>query len=211
MIRYPIFLKLSGRRVVIIGGGIVAARKAQAILATGAELVVVAETIDDTLIAFCKDANAELKECSYSKDYLSGAVLAIAATSDHELNKQIYKDCQELGLLCNVVDIPQLCDFFVPAVVKRGDLQIAVSTEGSCPAYAGYLRKKLEQIFTDEHARFLTELKAIRKLIIEDVPDPAGRKRLLERLVDDKSFEFFLQNGSDQWKAYVANLIQDVS
>ena len=149
MVKYPIFLKLSSRRVVIIGGGAVAARKAQSLLAAGAHVVVVADTIDDMLIAFCQDANAELIKSRYSKDYLSGAVLAIAATNDHELNKQIYKDCQELGLLCNVVDVPELCDFFVPAVVKRGDLQIAISTNGRCPAYAALLRKKLEQNYTD--------------------------------------------------------------
>ena len=85
-------------------------------------------------------------------------MLAIAATSDRQLNRRIYKDCQELEILCNVVDAPELCDFIVPAVVKRGDLQIAIGTEGNCPAYAGHLRKKLEQSFTDKHGEFLAEL-----------------------------------------------------
>jgi len=211
MVKYPIFLKLSNKRVVIIGGGVVAARKARVILATGASLIVIAKTIDKALSNLCKDASIELIECEYSKDYLSGAVLAIAATSDNQLNKQIYKDCQELGILCNVVDVPHLCDFFVPAVVKRSDLQIAISTEGSCPAYAKHLRKKLELIFTDKHGEFLTKLKAIRERIIEDVTDPAGRKELLEQLVNDKSFEFFIQNGSDQWQNYAKELCNGFS
>lgn len=205
--KYPIFLELGGRRVVIIGGGAVAVRKAQALLSAGARLVVVADKVNDALTALCAGTDAELIKSRYSKAYLAGAVLAVAATNKPELNRRIYKDCQELEILCNVVDEPQLCDFFVPAVVKRGDLQIAVGTEGDCPAYAGHLRKKLEQTFTEKHGEFLTELETLRKRIIKEVPDPAGRKAILGHLVDDKSFEYFLQNGPDKWHQYAETLI----
>jgi len=95
----------------------------------------------------------------------------------------------------------------VPAVVRRGDLQIAIGTEGQCPAYAGRIRKKLEQTFTDKHGQFLAELEALRKRIMEDVPDAADRKALLGQLADDKSFEYFVQNGPAQWQAYADRLI----
>jgi len=207
MAKYPIFLELGGRRAVVIGGGAVAARKAQALLAAGARLVVVSKDIDDALTALCQGTNAELIKSGYSKNYIAEAVLVIAATGDSQLNKQIYKDCQKLEILCNVVDAPELCDFIVPAVVKRGDLQIAIGTEGDCPAYAGHLRKKLEQTFTDKHGEFLAELEKLRKRIIEDVPDQADRKALLGELVDDKSFEYFIQNGPAQWQEYADRLI----
>jgi len=206
--KYPIFLELGGRRVVVIGGGAVAVRKAQALLAAGARLVVVADKADDAITVLCAGTNAELIKSKYSKVYLAGAVLAVAATNKPELNRRIYKDCQELEILCNVVDEPQLCDFFVPAVVKRGDLQIAVGTEGDCPAYAGHLRKKLEQTFTEKHGEFLTELEILRKRIITEMPDPADRKAILGQLVDDKSFEYFLQNGPDKWHQYAETLIR---
>jgi precorrin-2 dehydrogenase/sirohydrochlorin ferrochelatase len=207
MAKYPIFLELRGRRAIVIGAGAVALRKAQSLLAAGARLVVVAERIDNTLTTLCQSTDAELIKSKYSKDYLVGAVLAIAATNKPELNRQIYKDCQQLQILCNVVDAPGLCDFLVPAVVKRGDLQIAVGTEGHCPAYAGHLRKKLEQTFTDKHGEFLAELETLRKRIIEDVPNSADRKALLGQLVDDRSFEYFVQNGPAQWQAYADRLI----
>ena len=207
MSKYPIFLELSGRRVVVIGAGAVAARKAQSLLDAGARLVIVADKIDDVLTGLCQGTNAELIKSKYAKDYLTGAALVIAATGDRQLNRQIYKDCQELEILCNVVDEPQLCDFFVPAVVKRGDLQIAICTEGHSPAYAGHIRKKLEQTFTDKHGEFLAELKTLRKRIIKDVSDPTDRKTLLGQLVDDKSFEYFVQNGPAQWRAYADRLI----
>ena len=207
MAKYPIFLELSGRRTVVIGGGAVAVRKAQGLLAAGARLVVVAEHVNDMLTALCARSEAELVRSKYSKNYLAGAVLAIAATNNQQLNKQIYKDCQELEVICNVVDDPELCDFFVPAVVKRGDLQIAIGTEGYCPAYAGHLRKKLEQAFTSKHGEFLAELETLRKRIIKDMPDPADRKALLGQLVDDKSFEYFIENGPAKWQAYADKLI----
>jgi len=210
MAKYPIFLELGSRRVVVIGGGSVAVRKAQSLLAAGARLVVVAERIDDILTALCRDKNAELIKSRYSKNYLAGALLAIAATNNHKLNKQIYKDCQELEVLCNVVDVPELCDFFVPAVVKRGNLQIAIGTEGQCPAYAGHTRKKLEAIFTEKHGQFLDELERLRKKIIQDVSDPSDRKTVLGQLADDESFESFVENGSDQWNAFARELINNL-
>lgn len=207
MAKYPIFLELAGRRAVVIGGGAVAVRKAQGLLAAGARLVVVAEHVDDMLTALCARSEAELVRSKYSKNYLAGAVLAIAATNNQQLNKQIYKDCQELEILCNVVDQPELCDFFVPAVVKRGDLQIAIGTEGYCPAYSGHLRKKLERTFSDKHGQFLAELETLRKRIIKEIPNPADRKALLGQLVDDKSFEYFIENGPAKWQAYADKLI----
>ena len=210
MAKYPIFLELSGRRVVVVGGGAVAVRKAQTLLAAGARLVVVAERIDNMLTALCRDKNAELIKSKYSKEYLAEAVLTIAATNNHQLNRRIYKDCQELEVLCNVVDEPELCDFFVPAVVKRGDLQIAVGTEGHCPAYAGHIRKKLEEIFTEKHGQFLAELEMLRKRIIEDVAEPSERKALLGKLADDESFEYFVENGPAQWRTFAEELVKKV-
>ena len=200
MAKYPIFLELKGRRVVVIGGGTVAVRKVQSLLAAKARLVVVAEHIDKMMTALCKSKNTELIKSKYSKEYLAEAVLAIAATNNHKLNQQIYKDCQELEVLCNIVDEPEFCDFYVPAVVRRGDLQIAIGTEGHCPAYAGHIRKKLEKIFVEEHGQFLAELQRIRKKIIDEVPEPAERKTVLGLLVDDESFEYFIRNGPEQWR-----------
>ena len=209
--KYPIFLELSGRRVVLIGGGAVAARKAQVLLAAGARLVVVAERIDEMLTVLCRDKTAELIRSKYARSYLAEAVLVVAATNNNRLNKQIYKDCQELEILCNVVDVPELCDFFVPAVVKRGSLQIAVSTDGYCPAYAGHLRKKLEALFTEKHGEFLAELECMRQKIIAEIADPADRKTLLGRLVDEKSFEYFVENGPAEWRTFADELVNSLT
>ena len=207
MAKYPIYLELAGRRVVVVGAGAVAARKAEALSEAGARVVVIAKDVDETFEKTCSKPNIELVISSYSKDHLAQALLAIAATNDLELNRRIYKDCQKLEVLCNVVDQPELCDFFVPAVVKRGPLQIAVGTDGNCPAYAGHLRKKLEDQFTEDHGRFVIELESIRKKVIADIPDGAKRKMILGQLAGDKSFDYFLTNGPAEWQSYAQQII----
>ncbi len=210
MAKYPIFLELGGRRAVVVGGGVVAVRKAESLLEAGARLVIITHKPSDAIIDLCTRHGAELIRAKYSKEYIAEAVIVIAATNDPAVNEQVYHDCQELEILCNVVDEPRLCDFFVPAVVKRGDLQIAIGTEGNCPAYAGHLRKKLEAIFTEEHGRFLAELERVRREIIEQIPEP-DRKAVLGKLVDDESFEYFRTNGPAAWRERAQSLVSSRS
>ena len=210
MAKYAIFLELRGRRAVVIGGGSVAVRKAQALIDVGARLIVVAHKVSEVMTVLCSQCGAELIRSRYTKQYLAGASLVIAATNDNELNTRIYKDCQELEILCNVVDNPELCDFFVPAVVKRGGLQIAISTEGYCPAYAGHIRKKLEKIISQKHGDFLAELEKVRQIIINDIENPAERKILLGELVDDESFEFFISEGPKAWRERAESKIKAI-
>ncbi len=209
MAKYPIFLDLTDRRTVVIGAGNVAIRKAQSLRDAGARVVIIADKAGDTAVAFCADNDIELVTSSYTKSYLSAASLVIAATNDSELNSRIYKDCQEQEILCNVVDQPHLCDFYVPALVQRGSLQIAIGTDGACPAYAGHLRRKLQEQFTEDHSRFMVELEAVRKKVIENLSELADRKSLLGKLVDDQSFDYFIKNGSAAWHDRADKLIAE--
>ncbi len=206
--KYAIFLELGNRRVVLVGGGAVAVRKAHTLLEAGARLVVVAEEASDAMVSLCVQRGVELIRAKYSKEYLGEAVIVVAATNDPAVNEQVYRDCQALEILCNVVDEPQLCDFFVPAVVKRGDLQIAIGTGGDYPAYAGHLRKKLEALFTEEHGHFLAELECIRTRVLQEVPGAEDRKALLGRLADDESFDYFKAHGSAAWHQMAQGIIE---
>lgn len=211
MAKYPIYLEMSGRRAVVIGAGAVAARKVQPLVEAGARVVVVAEHVQPEFEkAFCLP-HVELVISPYEKEYLVGATLVIAATNDEALNRRIFADCQAMDVLCNVVDQPELCDFYVPAVVKRGDLQIAVSTDGHCPAYAGHLRKKLEELFTESHGQFVEALEATRRQAIDAIEDANQRKAVIGRLAGDESFEFFLRHGRNQWQEHSQSLIADYS
>ena len=207
MAKYPIFLEMSGRKAVVVGGGAVALKKGQALLEAGARILMVAEKASELVTLFCQDNHVELIKSKYSKDYLSDSALVIAATNNKQVNGQVYKDCQELEILCNVVDDPELCDFFVPAVVRRKDLKIAIGTEGNCPAYAGHIRKKLEEFFTEEHGDFLCELEMVRDQIKDEVADQAERKAILGKLASDESFEYYKQKGSASWRERALEVI----
>jgi precorrin-2 dehydrogenase/sirohydrochlorin ferrochelatase len=200
MAKYPIFLELRGRKAVVIGGGAVAARKVRSLLAAEADVTIVARNISKPFDGLTRRSGARLIAGRYSKRHLKGATVAIAATNDSGLNERIHQDCKALGILCNVVDEPKLCDFFVPAVVQRGDLQIAISTSGRSPAYAGHIRKTLERIFTSNHGRFVRELEKVRMQIMEHVSRPADRKVIMGQLVEDRSFEYFRRNGAAAWR-----------
>ncbi len=207
MAKYPIYLEMSGRRAVVIGAGAVAVRKVQTLAEAGARVTVVAEHflpgVEETFL----EAHVETVVSRYHKDFLVAATLVIAATNNNELNRRIYADCQELEILCNVVDQPLLCDFFVPAVVKRGDLQIAIGTDGNCPAYAGHIRQKLEEMFTETHGRFVDELEKVRSRIIAEISDSDRRKALLGKLASDESFDYFTQHGRDRWHHHANDMI----
>ncbi len=209
MAKYPIYLEMNGRRSVVIGAGAVAARKVQSLQEAGARVTVIAEQVQPVLEKAFYLPHVELVLSPYQKAYLVGATLVIAATDNLALNRQIFSDCQELEILCNVVDQPELCDFFVPAGVKRGDLKVAISTEGHCPAYAGHLRKKLEAIITDTHGHFVDALEQARRQVLESIHNPDQRKAVLGRLAGDDSFEYFMRHGTDLWQQHSHELIAD--
>ena len=209
MAKYPIYLDLNQQRVVIIGGGSVAFRKAEVLLETGARIVVVAKRVSQAMEDLClTHTSMELIQGSYAKEYLGCARLVIAATNDQELNETVYEDCQSLEILCNVVDQPDLCDFYVPALVQRGCLQIAIGTDGNCPAYAGHLRRKIEQLITEQHGQFVYQLEWARKEVLRASDDPDLKKSILGDLVSDHSFEIFCHQGEGQWRDYALQHIQ---
>jgi precorrin-2 dehydrogenase/sirohydrochlorin ferrochelatase len=202
MAKFPIYLEMAGRRAVVIGAGPVAVRKVNALHDAGARITVIAIHVSSAVEEAFSLLDVELVLTPYRKDYLVGATLVIAATNDMILNRQVYHDCQELEILCNVVDQPELCDFYTPAVVKRGDLQIAIGTDGNCPAYAGHIRRKLEDVFTQTHAEFVSLLEQMRKRILDEIHNANQRKALLGELASDESFEIFNSKGPSQWKNY---------
>ena len=209
MAGYPIFLELAGKRIIVIGSGSAAVKKIQTLLRAGARVVVIAESIDTLIPLQSSGANIELIKSKYSKEYLAGALLVIAFTDRSDLNRQIYKDCQQLEILCNIADDAEHCDFYLPAVVKRGPLQVAVAAEVSFPAFTGHIRKKLEAVITEDHGRFLDALENIRRLVTENISDSDDRKVILGRLADDASFDYFKNNGPEKWKQFAQKIIEE--
>jgi siroheme synthase-like protein len=158
---FPLFINLKDQSCIIIGGGPVAARKAETLLDFGARLTVIAPEFSDAMKALSPE---RLWRRSYSgPEDLCGARLAVAATGDKECNKRISQDAQKAGIPVNVADDPALCTFYFPALVKRGELVGAISTSGGCPRLASRLREELETRWPADMGPLLENLSAERK------------------------------------------------
>jgi siroheme synthase-like protein len=159
VVLYPIFLGLSGRRCVVVGGGEVANRKARKLLQARARVVVISPELQPEL----ESVAVEIHRRPYREGDLEGAYLAFAATDSRETNAAVAREAKERGIPANVADRPLEGDFAVPSVLRRGRLQVAVSTGGASPALARRIRGELEEVFGPEWAGIVEELDAARR------------------------------------------------
>lgn len=181
---FPLFVDLSGRPVLLVGGGLVAERKLKTLLCFGASVSLVSPQITAEIQ---RQADAGLFCCrqrAYRPQDMESVGLAVAASDDREVNRRVSQDARRAGIPVNVVDDPALCTFYFPAVVQRGDLTVGISTAGSYPAFAAYARRKIETMFPDNCGEMLAALKEERQRILREVPDPAERRAALESLLE---------------------------
>ena len=190
----PVFLKLRGRRVLVVGGGNVAESKIESLLLSEAEVHVVAPELNAKVSELARAGKIVWRQKSFGPADLDGVFLAIAATNIPEVNHLVYRLAEERSILCNAVDDPEYCHFYYGAVVRRGPLQIAISTDGLSPALAQRLRRELEQQFGPEYEAWLEYLGAMRDLIRASTPDEQSRKEQLHKLVEPGALADFVNS-----------------
>jgi precorrin-2 dehydrogenase/sirohydrochlorin ferrochelatase len=193
MALFPAFLKMAGRRCLVVGAGPIAEEKIESLLHTDAKIIVVAPEATERVQSWARARKIRWHRRKFRPADLSKAFVVIAATSNSRLHAKIFRQARRLRVLCNSVDDPANCDFYYGSVVRRGELQIAISTAGHSPALAQRLRKKLEKEIGAEYERFVTTLGAARKRLFAKTISPARRKALLHDLASEISFEKFLQ------------------
>jgi precorrin-2 dehydrogenase/sirohydrochlorin ferrochelatase len=177
---YLVNLAVAGKSAVVIGGGQVAARKVEDLLAAQARVTVVATDSGEAIRELAEAGRIALRLRPYAKDDLAGAFVAIAATGDEEVNRRVAGDAAALNVLVNVVDRPALCTFTVPATVRRGDLTLAVATEGRCPALAGILREELQERYGPEYAGLVDLFGELRAKMIAETWDGRSIRAALD-------------------------------
>jgi len=199
---FPAFLKLHSRPVLVVGGGGIAAQKIPGLLEAGAHVHVVSPKLAPQLAEWVRNQQITWSPKPFEPNDLDGAFLVIAATSLRDLNAQVYREADLRNILCNAVDDIDHCHFYYGSIVQRGDLQIAISTNGKSPALAQRLRKELEEQFGPEYACWLDWLGAARETLRAQSSDPEATKRWLHALASRSMFERFLQqaNSSDNSK-----------
>jgi len=199
---YPVFLNLKGKRCVVIGGGKVAERKVKGLLEAGASVTVISPVLTTELQRLRDQKILTHLARQYQTGDLGDAFLVIAATSDMEVNKQIFREASEIPL--NVVDIPELCTFIVPSVIRKGPLIIAISTSGMSPALSRSLRLELQEIIPDELSEFLEYLYNIRK----EIKGKEGSGDILREIGSHRILRVLINSGLEEAKREVRNILR---
>lgn len=194
----PINLNLSGQTCVVIGGGAVAERKVESLLEYGAAVRVVSPEVTPTLARLASEGRIERIESEYRAEHLSDAFLVIGATDDRAVNTRISSDARTRGLLVNVVDDPDLCNFIVPASVRRGDVIISISTSGRSPAMARRLREEIEERYGPEYGLLADLLGSLRDEVKARHADPAERMRAYNRILDSDVLRLLSEGRPDE-------------
>jgi siroheme synthase-like protein len=196
---FPIFVKLQERLVVVVGGGEIAAGKIDGLLRAGARVRVIAPDVHAVFAEPIRNRKIEWIPREFASGDLAGATLVIAATSAAGVNAAVFREAESCGIMCNAVDDIENCHFYYGSIVQRGDLQIAISTNGKSPALAQRLRQELEQQFGPEYETWLEWLGAARELLrAADGGGTETNKQMLHHLASKPMYERFVREANRQ-------------
>jgi precorrin-2 dehydrogenase/sirohydrochlorin ferrochelatase len=190
---YPLFIELLDRPVLVVGGGAVAERKVQSLLEAGADITLVAPDVTQELQRLAKNKAIRIHQRRFEEMDVERALLVITATDDAQIQNRAVAAARSRGIPVNTVDQPALCDFIVPAVVRHGDVIVAISTSGKSPALAAALRGKVESVITPDAARAARILGEIRTEVHHRFPDPERRKQVFQEIVNSGILDWISQ------------------
>jgi precorrin-2 dehydrogenase / sirohydrochlorin ferrochelatase len=186
---FPMFLKLEGRPCLVVGAGKIGESKIRSLLIARAPVHVVAPWVTPAVASWQRAGVLTWEAREFEPKDLDSIFLVIAATSSIDVNDLVYREASRRQILCNVVDDPERCDFYYPAVVRRGALQVAISTEGNSPALAQKLRRDFEAQLPSVYAGWIAQLGQLRKKLFRRALDPAHRRNLLHELANRTPFD----------------------
>jgi precorrin-2 dehydrogenase/sirohydrochlorin ferrochelatase len=194
---YIACLRLSGRRCVVVGGGDIGLEKVEGLLACDADVTLVAPEAHPELAQLALEGSIRWERREYEPADLERTFLAIAATSDTEVNIRVYEDAAAHAMLVNVVDVPPLCNFILPAIVRTGPLAIAISTAGASPALAKRMKREVAELFGEPYALLAVLLNDVRGWAKATLPTYRDRKEFFESIVNGEPDPIELLRGGD--------------
>jgi precorrin-2 dehydrogenase / sirohydrochlorin ferrochelatase len=181
---YIACLRLEGRNCLVVGGGEIGLEKVEGLLACNGRVTLVAPEANDALRAYADEGSITWVERPYESSDLEGKFMAIAATNDTDVNIAVYEDAERRAMLVNVVDVPSLCNFILPAIVRTGPLAIAISTAGASPALAKRIKAEISESFGEPYARLAVILNEARGWAKGNLPTYQDRKAFFEGIVN---------------------------
>jgi precorrin-2 dehydrogenase/sirohydrochlorin ferrochelatase len=203
-------LDLCGKKCVVIGGGKVAQRKVLSLLRCGAKVKVISPKCTDKLKKLQIEGKIELIKRPYTFGDIKGSFLAFIATDQEKVNKASLKEAKAEGAFVNVIDNPYECDFVVPSVIKRGDLQITVSTNGKSPMLSKKIREELEETFGEEYREYIHALGNLRELVLEEIDDIHIRRKVFKTIVYSDLLEKYKNRDIKEIRNAVMELYENV-
>jgi siroheme synthase-like protein len=204
---YIACLRLSGRRCLVVGGGDVGLEKVEGLLTCDAAVTLVAPEAHPELAALAGEGSIRWEQRRYESSDLEGSFLVVAATDDSEVNIGVHEDAEARAMLVNVVDVPPLCNFILPAIVRTGPLAIAISTAGASPALAKRMKREIAELFGEEYARLAVILNDARGWAKGTLPTFQDRRAFFDSIVGGEPDPIALLRDGDE--AGVAALIED--
>ncbi|MHB8741938.1 MAG: siroheme synthase CysG [Sulfuricaulis sp.] len=183
---FPIFLNLKQRPCAVIGGGEVAARKVSLLLAAGAQVTIYAPVLGESIKLWASEGKVRYVAEKFHAEMLKGCVLAIAATDDKSVNRQVSEAAKALGIPINVVDQPELCTFIMPSIIDRSPVMVAVSTGGSSPVLARLIRARLESLIPSGYGRLAKLVSKFRDTVKQRFTDPSRRRQFWEEVLQGR-------------------------
>ena len=205
---YPIFIDVEDHDVVIIGGGEVCARKAEAMMRYGARVTIVSPDFTGEIESWGRDGKLALRRKRYESGDLDGASIVIASTDDTRVNEQVAADARARKVPVNVVDVTPLCEFIVPAIIEKGSVTIAVSTGGKSPALARTLKEDLNRQIGPEYAEVNDLLGTLRDGAKKVLPTDADRKRFFDSLIAAGIIDMIRDGRREEAYAAVARMCE---
>ncbi len=194
---YIACLRLSGRRALVVGGGDIGLEKVEGLLACGADVTLVAPEAHPALQELAAEGSITWVRRAYEPADLEGCLMAIAATDDSEVNIQVFNDAEARSMLINVVDVPPLCNFILPAIVRTGPLAVAISTAGASPALAKRMKREIGEMFGEPYATLAILLNDVRGWAKGTLPTYQDRKEFFESIVNGEPDPIALLRAGD--------------
>ena len=204
---YPVLLQLNDKIALVVGGGNVAQRKVETLLSCGASIHIISKVLTDKLKELIDSNEVRLLGEEMREEFLRDVFIVIAATDDKELNSRVSEIARNRGLLVNAVDQPADCNFIVPAIIRKGDLLIAISTSGKSPALAKKIRKEINGQFGNEYDIFLNLMGSVRKEILEMGFSQQENSRIFHEIVDGGIIEALAKNDLDKVESSLERIL----
>ena len=218
---FPILINVQKFPCLIVGGGVIASRKVKSLLEYNADITVLSPKISTSIHEFYKKGKIRLIKHAYSKEFLYGFKIVFCATNSRELNQAVHDDCESEGIFINVADNPPLCDFILPANIKRGDLTISISSQGKAPFYTRAMKKKLESIISPVYSDIIGLAGEFRKQLLtrtsmlSDSESKAHKSNIKARMFKKFSAidweKNISQNGKKRSQKYAQKMLREIN